>query len=101
MGARAEAERGCGGVVAIGEVSEVFLMLVEVAVAMAGSEGGCGQVVWLEEFLERMWCGHFGAVSGVAFVIAAGKASRKDGVSFRHVCARWSLLQTTTTSMKR
>ena len=101
MGARAEVGGGCGDVVAIGEVSVVFLMLVEVADSMAGSVGGCEQVVWLEDFLGRMWCGDFGAVSGVVFVIAAGLASRKDGQSLRHVCARWSLLQTATTSMER
>ena len=92
---------GCGGAVAICEVSEVFMMLAEVADAMAGSVSGCGQVVWLEEFLGEMWCGHLGAVSGVAFVIVAGKASPKGGASLRHVCARWSLLQTATTSMER
>ena len=42
MGARAEVGGGCGDVVAICEVSDVFLMLADVAVAMAGSEGGCG-----------------------------------------------------------
>lgn len=45
---------GCGGAVATCEVSVVFLVLAVVAVAMAGSVSGCGQVVWLEELLGGM-----------------------------------------------